>query len=247
VSWQLAIILEIMANQSFSWFFCGKYVCGGYSDVVRCPANDSYSGSAIRAGLTCLLLLCLPSCLWGQSTTEKDRQDNQEKSRTNSLSSRERAAQIRQPTAPTDAKALADRPPKPQIVGRPIEQGRDKFDLTFDDLAFEIPKGEPFDWSMLSPEIHQYDGKKITLRGYIKPSFTQKNIKQFVFVRDNQECCFGPGAALFDCVLVKLTDGRETNYTVRPVTVEGEFYLRKYAGPDGNVWAIYRIREGIVK
>lgn len=193
-------------------------------------------------------LICLPSLLLSQETGNFRQQEEANQASDNSLSNRERAAQIRQPTAPTDAKQLADRPPKPQIVGRPEQAtGRDKFDLTFDDLAFEIPKGEPFDWSMLTPDIHLYDGKKITLRGYIKPSFTQKNIKQFVFVRDNQECCFGPGAALFDCVLVKLAEGRDTNYTVRPVTVEGEFYLRKYAGPDGNVWAIYRIREGIVK
>lgn len=195
-----------------------------------------------------VLLVCLVSLVGGQETENSRQQEETGQASKSPLTSRERAAQIRMPTAPTDAKQLADRPPKPQIIGRPdLATERDKFDLTFDDLAFEIPKGEPFDWSMLTPDIHVYDGKKITLRGYIKPSFTQKNIKQFVFVRDNQECCFGPGAALFDCVLVKLAEGRDTNYTVRPVTVEGEFYLRKYAGPDGNVWAIYRIREGIVK
>ena len=55
------------------------------------------------------------------------------------------------------------------------------------------------------------------------------------------------GLFLFDCVLVKMAEGKETDYTVRPVTIEGEFYMRKYAGPDGNVWAIFRLKDGQVK
>lgn len=156
-------------------------------------------------------------------------------------------SQLRRPTTPTDAQRLADRPPKPKFV-RPAGQPKpSKYDLTFDDLAFEIGDGEEFRWSMITPQIHEYDGATISLRGYIRPSFSQKGLKQFVFVRDNQECCFGPGAALFDCVLVKMAEGEETSYTVRPITLEGEFYLRKYAGPDGNVWAIYRLKDARVK
>jgi hypothetical protein len=157
------------------------------------------------------------------------------------------ASQVRRPTKPTAAEGLEVRPPKPKFLDSATKRNTDVFDLTFDDLAFDIKDGEDFRWSMITPEIHQYDGAKVTLRGYIRPSFSQRNLKQFVFVRDNQECCFGPGAALFDCVLVKMAEGAATDYTVRPVTIEGEFYLRKYAGPDGNVWAIYRLKDGRIK
>ncbi len=155
---------------------------------------------------------------------------------------------VRRPTAPTEASKLADRPPKPKFLqeNKAAKNGK-TLDLTFDDLAFEMKPDEKFDWSMITDEILSYDGQKITLRGFIKPSFSQKKIKQFVFVRDNQECCFGPGAALFDCVLVKMAEGKETDYTVRPVTIEGEFYLRKWEGPDKNVWAIYRMKNCQVK
>ena len=43
-----------------------------------------------------------------------------------------------------------------------------------------------------------------------------------VLVRDNLECCFGPGAALYDCVMVRMNPGKTTNFSIRPVTVEGD-------------------------
>lgn len=154
---------------------------------------------------------------------------------------------LRRPTAPTDASALADRPPRPKFSRAIKNNQSNSYDLTFDDLAFEIKDGEAFHWSMITPEILEYNGSKIRLRGYIRPSFKSRGLEQFIFVRDNQECCFGPGAALFDCVLVKMAAGYGVDYTVRPVTLEGEFYMRKYAGPDGNVWAIFRMKEARLK
>lgn len=119
-------------------------------------------------------------------------------------------------------------------------------EMTFDDIKFDMEKGTKFSRSMLTPEIESYDGATVRLRGYIRPSFRQTGLTKFVFVRDNKECCFGPGAAIFDCVLVELEKGRKTDYTVRPVTVEGSFFLKEFKGPDGKIWAIYRMKKGKV-
>ena len=81
--------------------------------------------------------------------------------------------------------------------------------LTFDDLKFDIEKDAPFHREMLPEKIEDLKTAKIRLRGYILPSYQQRNIKQFVLVRDNLECCFGPGAALYDCVLVEMEDQGE--------------------------------------
>ena len=121
------------------------------------------------------------------------------------------------------------------------------FELTFDDLTFEMEKTEKFKRSMLTERINSYDGGRVRLRGFIRPSFSQSGLTKFVFVRDNKECCFGPGAALYDCVLVRLAKGKKTEYTVRPVTIEGEFYLKEYEGPDGKVWSIYRMKDAFVR
>lgn len=134
----------------------------------------------------------------------------------------------------------------PTFAQGPQEQPK-TYDLTFDDLKFEMQKESKFDRKLLTEKILEYDGQKVNLRGYIRPSFTQTGLTKFIFVRDNKECCFGPGAAIYDCVLVRLEKDAKTDYTVRPITVEGRFYLREYEGPDGCVWAIYRMKDARVK
>ena len=113
-----------------------------------------------------------------------------------------------------------------------------KGEINFDDLKFEIEKDAPFSDSLLTDEIKKLVGKKVKLRGYILPAtlFKEKNIDEFVLVRDNQECCFGPGAALFDCVIIKMVPGKTTDYSTLPVTVEGNFKIdtESYKYPPGQ-------------
>ena len=120
-------------------------------------------------------------------------------------------------------------------------------DITFDDIKFEMKKGDPFERKMLTDSIEKLDGKPIKIRGYMLPSFQQKGITQFVLVRDNMECCFGPGAALFDCILVEMADGASTSFTVKPIAVEGTFKISEFLGPDGKHLAIYHLDGKSVK
>lgn len=114
--------------------------------------------------------------------------------------------------------------------------------ITFDDIKFAMRKGEPFRRAMLTKRIEALDGRLVRVRGYILPSFQQRGITQFVLVRDNMECCFGPGAALYDCILVEMEPGKSISYTVRPVAVTGVFSIKELKGPDGKHLAIYRLR-----
>jgi len=114
-------------------------------------------------------------------------------------------------------------------------------DLTFDDIKFAIKKDAPFKRSMLTKKIEGLDEKKIRIRGYMLPSFQQKGIKQFVLVRDNMQCCFGPGAALYDCILVEMDEGKSTSFTIRPISVEGTFEIKEFKGPDGKHLAVYHM------
>lgn len=116
-------------------------------------------------------------------------------------------------------------------------------DTSFDDLKFDIEKGAAYKPSMLTDEIKKLDGKTIRLRGFVRPGFKQNGIKQFVLVRDNQECCFGPGAALYDCVMVKMADDQSIDFTVRPISVVGTLYLKEFVGKDKKVWAIFRMKD----
>lgn len=119
--------------------------------------------------------------------------------------------------------------------------GDREYDKTFDDLRFEMQVGEPFRPEMLTDAIRALDGQHIRIRGYILPTAQKRGIKQFVLVRDNQECCFGPGAALFDCILVEMQPGKTAEFSIRPVAVAGTFRIREFLGPDGRHLAIYRM------
>jgi len=113
-----------------------------------------------------------------------------------------------------------------------------KGDINFDDLKFEIEKDQPFKREMLTKEVEKLNGRKVKIRGYILPStlFKETDIDQFVLVRDTQECCFGPGAALFDCIIIEMVPGKTTDFVTRPVTVEGKFKIdtEKYKYPPGG-------------
>lgn len=120
-------------------------------------------------------------------------------------------------------------------------------DVSFDDIKFEMEKGGDFERTMLTDRIEGLEGKRIRIRGYILPSFKQKGIKQFVLVRDNMECCFGPGAALFDAIIVRMAPSKTTSFSVRPVAVEGIFTVQEVRGPSGKHLAIYAMTADEVK
>lgn len=114
-------------------------------------------------------------------------------------------------------------------------------DISFDDLKFEINKGDPFKRALLNEKIEALDGKRVRIRGYILPSFQQTGLTQFVLVRDNLSCCFGPGAAIYDCVIVEMKPGGSTDYSLYPVAVEGKFTVSELLDPDGKTVAIYHL------
>lgn len=158
---------------------------------------------------------------------------------------------------PISAQEPSDRtnPDRPKVELRLSSEAQlAKGEINFDDLKFDIEKDGAFDESMWTDRLKTINGKKVKLRGYILPSSTyqSKGFTQFVLVRDNQECCFGPGAALFDCVFVKMVPGKTADFTTRPVTVEGKFVLDsetyKYPGGKGprgaTHLAVFRI-EGV--
>lgn len=122
-------------------------------------------------------------------------------------------------------------------------------EITFDDVKLELEKDEPFDPKKLTDRVKELDKQVVRIRGYILPAsvFQQKNISSFVLVRDNMECCFGPGAALHDCMVVEMEAGATTDFTTRPVAVEGVFRIREFKYPDGKYYAIYHLQGRSVK
>lgn len=125
-----------------------------------------------------------------------------------------------------------------------------KGDLTFDDIKFEIEKGGEFSRSLLTKDIEVLDKKTFRIRGYILPAsvFKQSGIEKFVLVRDNMECCFGPGAALYDSIMVQMEPGKTADFTTRPVAVRGKFEIKELLYPDSDEhYSIYSMTASEVK
>ena len=150
---------------------------------------------------------------------------------------------------PAAADQVADTPTaapraqlRPGAKTKVLERAGDRpFDKTFDDLRFEMDLDERFRREMLSDAIEELAGQHIRIRGFILPTAQKRGLKQFVLVRDNQECCFGQGAALFDCILVEMAAGKTAEFTIRPVAVAGTFDIREFLGLDDRHLAIYHL------
>ncbi|HMO85960.1 MAG TPA: hypothetical protein PKC18_13685, partial [Lacipirellulaceae bacterium] len=96
--------------------------------------------------------------------------------------------------------------PAARPTGPPVE-------ATFDDLKFPMELEDPFDESLLTDRVRTLFDKRIRIRGYIYPTPRKSGLKQLVLVRDNMECCFGPGAALFDCIVVTMVEGVTADFS----------------------------------
>jgi hypothetical protein len=75
-----------------------------------------------------------------------------------------------------------------------------------DELAgYAIPK-----------EIQNLDGKRVFIKGYFRPDSSEvsRNVRRFLLVRDNNQCCFGDRSSVkyFDQVLVNFVDNLTTDY-----------------------------------
>ena len=91
-------------------------------------------------------------------------------------------------------------------------------------------------------------GERIRIRGFMFPTFKRKGIDRFVLVRDNQECCFGPGAAIYDGIRVTLKEGEAVEYSHTPVAVEGDFKLEEYFLDDERtVGTVFHLDSAVVQ
>jgi hypothetical protein len=143
--------------------------------------------------------------------------------------------------AVTPGDASVPIPAAPQTAGSGVTES------SFDDIKFPMEKMQKFERSMLTPKVQSLFDKRIRIRGYMYPTLRKRGLTQFVLVRDNLECCFGPGAALYDCVLVKMAPGQTAEYSIRPIAVEGAFRFEEMTGPDGRTLAIYQMVGDAVK
>jgi hypothetical protein len=91
------------------------------------------------------------------------------------------------------------------------------------------------------------NGEKVVLRGWMFPPLMTEGLPAFLFVRDNQICCFGREAKVYDKVRVTLKEGTTTEYIFgRPFDVIGTFHIESEER-DGELYFLYSIDNAVVK
>jgi hypothetical protein len=68
----------------------------------------------------------------------------------------------------------------------------------------------------IPPEVAALDGKKVFIKGYIRPDSVtvRQGIKRFLLVRDNNQCCFGDISTIkyYDQIDVEMVGSRRVDY-----------------------------------
>ena len=102
---------------------------------------------------------------------------------------------------------------------------------------------------MLPEAVEQLDGQTVVIRGFMLASsvLQQTGIEQFVLVRDNQQCCFGPGGYVYHNVRIQMQEGKTASFQVRPVAVEGQLAIDPWIGPDGKCYSVYKLTASSVR
>ena len=167
------------------------------------------------------------------------------------VSSESKAAPVSLPSSAPGAAASGGFNSKPAttkaIPAAAQVAGSNVIESSFDDIRFPMDKSQAFERSMLTAKTKSLFDKRIRIRGYMYPTLRKRGLTQFVLVRDNMECCFGPGAALYDCILVTMTPGQTAEYSIRPLAVEGVLRLEEVLGPEGRPLAIYQMAGDAVQ
>jgi hypothetical protein len=89
---------------------------------------------------------------------------------------------------------------------------------------------------IVPPEIAELEGKKIFIKGYMRPDSVtvQRGIDRFLLVRDNNQCCFGDMSKVkyYDQILVALVGDKRVDYSQGVYRIGGTLHIEpEYAAP----------------
>jgi hypothetical protein len=146
------------------------------------------------------------------------------------------------------------KPRKPEVLVKErkfnVEGPEGAIRLSYDDIdLLRVLNMEPVTGqalTMMPDWLKGLDGKKVRLRGFMYPPYSETDLSEFAFARDNQICCFVKKPKVYDVFGVHLREGELTDYIQnRPFDVVGVFHIV----PDATEWPLggmYRIDDARV-
>ena len=141
----------------------------------------------------------------------------------------------------------APRVNRPPPADRAPRKPGDAEKITFEDLILGMQADVVFRPFMLTDRAKALEGQRVSISGYMHGGVesTRAN-KEFILLR-NTECKFGPGGQADHLAQIYLRKGTTTEFTGKPVKVEGDLVIEPFEGTDGNTWAIYQLQDAQIK
>jgi len=125
------------------------------------------------------------------------------------------------PVIPISAMDIANRPKVELLVPNKTfatDRKTGALRLTFDDVnLLKVLNMDPVtdDAIALMPAwLTSLEGQQVRIRGYMNPPFSERDLERFILLRDNQECCYGPLAKVYDNIDVRMKAGTTTDYVL---------------------------------
>lgn len=121
--------------------------------------------------------------------------------------------------------------------------------ITYDDLDLlkwlQMDPVTPDCVEKMPEWLRGLNGKKVRLRGFMKPHEISTGFRRFIFVKDTGLCCFGPAGKIYDLIQVTLLKGTTTDYIeLTPFDVIGTFRIQVVALDDTQeVYELFHIDD----
>ncbi len=94
--------------------------------------------------------------------------------------------------------------------------------------------------------LKELSGKKVRIRGFMKPLNVAEDLPEFPLVRSTDMCCFGPKGKVYHMIAVRLRPGLTTDYIeLTPFDVEGNLRV-EVEELGGLIIYIYHIDDAAI-
>ena len=132
----------------------------------------------------------------------------------------------------------------------PVEGADGALRVSFDDIdLLKVLNANPVPLDVeqhLPGWLSGLNGKTVRIRGWMFPPQIERGLRGFLFVRDNQICCFGRTALIYDKIGVRMRTGETTDYILgHPFDVEGRMVIKTRL-LDGEWYLLYLIEDAVV-
>lgn len=114
----------------------------------------------------------------------------------------------------------------------------------YERISYRMLKDDPKTKLPYSEKAEELDGKKVFLKGWIRPGNRKNDLKDFILVGDFGSCCFGGSPKITDVVAVSIKGDDRLSYGWKVRRISGTFRLNRQTATtseDGVPRVFYQI------